>query len=169
MGEARARWTPDGRSRAASTEVESDTEVEVESETETAVEVGPTRSDGVLWVLARYAASGALTQVVYLSLIALALAAGVHYMAAIVIAQAICLCFVFPLYRRRVFRSTGPVLRQLVTFLGVWSVGAAMSLVGVPLLVELVGMPPFVAQLVVLVVIFLFSFLSHHRVTFRQR
>ena len=167
MGEARARWTPDGRSRAASTQVESDTEVE--AETETAVEVGPRRSDGVRWVLARYAASGALTQVVYLSLIALALAAGVHYMAAIVIAQAICLCFVFPLYRRRVFRSTGPVLRQFVTFLGVWSVGAAMSLVGVPLLVELVGMPPFVAQLVVLVVIFLFSFLSHHRVTFRQR
>ena len=159
MGEARARWTPDGRSLPASAEVES----------EAGVEVGPTRSDGVLWVLARYAASGALTQVVYLSLIALALAAGVHYMAAIVIAQAICLCFVFPLYRRRVFRSTGPVLRQLVTFLGVWSVGAAMSLVGVPLLVELFGMPPFVAQLVVLVVIFAFSFLSHHRVTFRQR
>ena len=159
MSEARPRWTPDGPSVPVSAEADTDLE---------AGRSAALRSDGVLWVLVRYAFSGALTQVVYLSLIAIALVAGVHYMAAIVIAQAICLCFVFPLYRRRVFRSTGPVLRQLVTFLGVWSIGAAMSLVGVPLLVELFGMRPFIAQLVVLVVIFAFSFLSHHRVTFRD-
>ena len=127
------------------------------------------RPDGLLRVLVRYALGGALTQVVYLSLIAVALALGMHYLAAIVLAQAIALSFSFPIYRRRVFRSTGPVLPQLVTFLGVWSVGAAMSLVGVPLLVELAGMRPLPAQLVVLVVIFVFSFLSHHKVTFRPR
>ena len=44
-----------------------------------------------------------------------------------------------------------------------------MSLVGVPLLVEVAGIPPFPAQLVVLLVIFVFSFVSHHRVTFRRR
>ena len=131
--------------------------------------VDAVRGDGLVPTLVRYALTGALTQVVYLSLIAAGLALGVHYMVAIVVAQSVVLAFVFPIYRRRVFRSTGPVLPQLLTFLGVWGVGAAMSLVGVPLLVELAGIPPFPAQLVVLVVIFVFSFLSHHRVTFRHR
>lgn len=133
------------------------------------VPVPGARSDGTLRTLVRYTLTGVLTQVVYLSLIALALLLGAHYLVAIVVAQAVALSFVFPVYRRRVFRSTGPVLPQLVTFLGVWGVGAAMSLIGVPLLVELGGVPPFPAQLVVLAVIFVFSFVSHHRVTFRQR
>ena len=122
-----------------------------------------------LGVLVRYALSGIVAQVVYLGLIAAGLALGAHYLVAIVAAQAVVLAFTFPLYRRKVFRSTGPVGRQLVTFLGVWGVGAAMSLVGVPILVEGAGLHPLVAQVVVLGVIFVFSFVSHHRVTFRRR
>lgn len=134
---------------------------------------GPAPAPGglraTLPVLVRYALSGVLAQVLYLGLIAGGLAAGLHYLVAIVAAQAVVLAVSFPVYRRRVFRSTGPVGRQLVTFLGVWGVGAAMSLVGVPLLVEVAGLHPLLAQVVVLGVIFVFSFVSHQQVTFRQR
>ena len=134
-----------------------------------AVPEGSSRPDGVLRVLLRYALGGAASQVVYLCLIAVAIGLGAHYLVAIILAQAIVLLFTFPIYRRRVFRSSGPVLTQFATFLGVWLVGAAMSLVGVPLLVELGEMRPLPAQVVVLVVIFVFSFLTHRKVTFRAR
>lgn len=132
----------------------------------------PTRSRrgaALLSTLARYLLTGVLTQMVYLSLIAAALGLGAHYLVAIVMAQCAVLAFVFPLYRRRVFRADGPVRPQVMTFLAVWGTGAAMSLAGVPLLVETTGLPPLTAQLVVLVFIFMFSFFSHHTVTFRQR
>ncbi len=117
----------------------------------------------------RYGVVGGLTQVVYLSVLGAALAAGVHYVVGLVVAQVAAMSFAFPAYRGQVFRATGPLGRQLLSFLGVWWTGAALSLVGVPLLVELRGLRPFVAQLAVLVVVVTLSFLGHRQVTFRRR
>lgn len=120
-------------------------------------------------VVVRYGVVGGLTQVVYLSVLGATLALGAHYLLALAAAQVSAIAFAFPAYRGLVFDATGPLGRQLATFLGIWWTGAAMSLVGVPLCVEALGLQPFVAQLLVLVAVVTFSFLGHLRVTFRPR
>ncbi|WP_051750346.1 GtrA family protein [Phycicoccus jejuensis] len=119
-------------------------------------------------VVVRYGVVGGVTQVVYLSVLAATLAAGAHYVVALGSAQLAAMIFAFPAYRGQVFRAEGPLGRQLVAFLGVWWTGAALSLVGVPALVELAGLRPLVAQLLVLVGVVLLSFVGHLRVTFRR-
>lgn len=119
-------------------------------------------------VVVRYGLVGGVTQVVYLSVLAATLAAGAHYLVALGGAQLAAMTFAFPAYRGQVFRAEGPLGRQLVAFLGVWWTGAALSLAGVPALVELAGLRPLVAQLLVLVGVVLLSFVGHLRVTFRR-
>ncbi|MBM6400936.1 GtrA family protein [Phycicoccus sonneratiae] len=119
-------------------------------------------------VVVRYGVVGGVTQVVYLSVLGAALALGAHYLVGLAAAQLSAIAFAFPAYRGLVFAAEGPLGRQFATFLGVWWTGAALSLVGVPLCVEAFGLHPFVAQLLVLVVVVGFSFLGHLRVTFRR-
>ncbi|HMM95763.1 GtrA family protein [Phycicoccus sp.] len=127
------------------------------------------RTWAVLPVVVRYGVVGGVTQVVYLSVLGGSLLVGAHYLLALAAAQLCAMAFAFPAYRGLVFRAGGPLGRQVVAFLGVWWTGAAMSLVGVPLCVEALGLRPFVAQLLVLVGVVGFSFLGHLRVTFRRR
>jgi putative flippase GtrA len=117
----------------------------------------------------RYAVAGGSTQVVYLSVLAAALATGLYYMFSLLLAQILAISYAFPVYRRYVFVARGPIARQFLTFIGIWWTGAVMSFVGVPLLVEGLGVRPFLAQLLVFIPVFTFSFLGHFKVTFRPR
>lgn len=119
-------------------------------------------------VVLRYALAGAVTQVLYLTALALGLAADVPYVAAIAVAQVVAIAYAFPVYRRRVFQAVGPLRLQFAAFLGVWWTGAAMSFVGVPLLVELVHLRPLTAQVVVLLIVFFYSYAAHANFTFRH-
>lgn len=119
-------------------------------------------------LVVRYGVAGGLTQVVYLGTLGLALSGGVHYVVGMGVAHLVAMTFAFPVYRRRVFRDReSPLRRQLVAFLGVWWTGAAVSVVAVPLMVELLGVQPFTAQVLVLVVVATASFVTHYGVTFR--
>lgn len=120
-------------------------------------------------VVIRYGIAGGATQVVYLGVLGGALAGGAFYMGALLVAQLAAMSFAFPVYRGLVFRAHGPLPRQILAFLGVWWSGAVTSLVGVPLLVETVHVGAFLAQIAVLCVVVSLSFLTHLRVTFRQR
>lgn len=116
----------------------------------------------------RYGLAGGVTQAIYLTTMAVALWAGTYYLGALVLAQVAAITFAFPAYRNLVFVAQGSVLRQLGTFMGVWWTGAAMSLVGVPALVEIAGLPPLVAQVVVLTFVVLMSYLGHRTMTFSR-
>ena len=118
--------------------------------------------------IVRYGVAGGTTQVIYLGTMAAVLLAGAHYLAALLVAQLAAICFAFPTYRNLVFVAQGSVWRQLGTFLGIWWSGAAMSLVGVPALVEIANLSPLTAQLLVLAVVVVFSYLGHRKVTFRR-
>ena len=118
--------------------------------------------------IVRYGVAGGTTQVIYLSTMSLALFMSAHYLLALLLAQAAAICFAFPVYRNLVFVAEGSMVRQLGTFLGVWWSGAAMSLLGVPALVEVADLPPLTAQLLVLVVVVTASYLGHRNVTFRR-
>lgn len=124
---------------------------------------------GRLPVLVRYAIAGGTTQVIYLSVLGLALLAKAPYMAALVLAQLAAMSFAFPTYRGLVFAVDGSWRRQAVAFLSIWWTGAALSLTGVPLLVEALGLSPFPAQLLVLCLVVTLSFIGHRNVTFRRK
>lgn len=115
----------------------------------------------------RYLVVAGCTALGYLGLFALGLAAGLHYFAAILLAQAIAIAVAFPLYRRFVFESTSGLWGDFLRFLTVWSAGALSGVVLTPLLVELLGWHPFLAQVIAIAVVSAGSFLAHRLFTFR--
>ncbi|WP_255574769.1 MULTISPECIES: GtrA family protein [unclassified Cryobacterium] len=74
----------------------------------------------------------------------------------------------FVLYRRFVFVVRGHVLRDFVRFVSVYLVAIGIHAVALPLLVEVAGVPPLLAQLVILVVTTLLSFFRHKKFSFRR-
>lgn len=120
-------------------------------------------------LVVRFGLVGGAAQVVYLGALIPALATGMHYLLAVVTAQVVTIAFAFPMHKYLVFRSDGPIRRQFLMFLGVWWTGAVASFLGVLVLVEVVGLAPLPAQLVVMVLIAAWSFVANHRISFARR
>lgn len=116
----------------------------------------------------RYLLVAGTTTLVYLSILALALATGLPYMVAILVAQALIIAAAFPVYRTVIFRSTGRWQADLPRFVGVWGGGFVAGLVVTPALVELAGVPPFPAQVVAVAGVAVLSYLGHKFVSFRH-
>lgn len=117
----------------------------------------------------RYLVVAGTTSLVYLTLVAGLLWAGLHYMLAIAAAQVLTISGAFPAYRTLVFASRGDWRGDLLRFLSVWSSGMVAGFVATPLLVELGGIGPFVAQVIAIVVVAVGSYLAHRFITFRDR
>jgi putative flippase GtrA len=90
-----------------------------------------------------------------------------HYMIALGIAQAVCLCFAFCTYKFGVFRTRGGVLREFGAFASFYLVNYAVNWAALPLLVELGNVPPVAAQIGFNAVMIVGSWFWHSRVTFR--
>ncbi|AQR75354.1 GtrA family protein [Sphingomonas sp. LM7] len=91
-----------------------------------------------------------------------------HYLIALGLAQAISLCFAFATYKLGVFRTRGNVAREFGTFSSFYLFNYAANWAALPLLVELGGVPPIVAQLGFTALLILGSWFWHSRVTFRS-
>lgn len=117
----------------------------------------------------RYLLVAGIAALFYLAVLALGLALGLHYLVAILIAQVVTIGCAFPAYRTFVFQSRGRVLTDFVRFLSVWVSGAIAGILVTPLLVELLGWHPLVAQVVAIVVVSVASFLGHRFFSFRDR
>ncbi|HWW66285.1 MAG TPA: GtrA family protein [Sphingomonadaceae bacterium] len=91
-----------------------------------------------------------------------------HYLLALGLAQAVCLCFAFTTYKLGVFRTRGPILREFAAFSSFYLFNYAANWAALPLLVEWGGVPPIVAQLGFTVVLIAGSYFWHSRVTFRS-
>jgi putative flippase GtrA len=91
-----------------------------------------------------------------------------HYLIALGIAQAISLCFAFATYKIGVFRTRGNVAREFGAFSSFYLFNYAANWAALPLLVELGGVPPIIAQLGFTAVLILGSWFWHSRVTFRS-
>lgn len=90
------------------------------------------------------------------------------YTLSLVVSYAIAIVVAFVLYRRFVFRVTGHVLRDFLRFVAVYAVSIGINLVALPVLVELVGVSPILAQAVILVITTVVSFVGHHSFSFRR-
>ena len=119
-------------------------------------------------LIVRYGFAGGTTQVVYLAAFLGLMHWKVPYFGAVVVAQAIAIAYAFPLYRDVVFRAKGSLLQQLAAFLTIWWVGGAVSLLGVPLLVEGFSVDPKAAQISAQVTAMVFGFAGHRLLTFRK-
>ena len=91
-----------------------------------------------------------------------------HYLIALAVAQAISLCFAFATYKLGVFRTRGNVAREFGAFSSFYLFNYVANWAALPLLVELGGVPPIVAQLGFTAALILGSWFWHSRVTFRS-
>lgn len=93
---------------------------------------------------------------------------GVHYLLALGLAQAISLCFAFATYKLGVFRTRANVAREFGRFSSFYLFNYAANWAVLPLLVEVAGVPPVVAQLAFTLALIVGSWFWHSRVTFRS-
>ncbi|WP_345186463.1 GtrA family protein [Microbacterium panaciterrae] len=91
------------------------------------------------------------------------------YLLALVISYAISISVAFVLYRRFVFEVKGNVLIDFVRFVSVYALSILANVVALPILVEGGKLNPLVAQVLVLVVTTVISFVGHKHFSFRRK
>ena len=89
-----------------------------------------------------------------------------HYLLALGIAQAVSLCFAFATYKLGVFRTRGNLAREFGAFSSFYLFNYAANWAALPLLVELAGVPPVLAQLGFTALLIVGSYFWHSRVSF---
>lgn len=90
-----------------------------------------------------------------------------HYMIALAISQAVCLCVAYMTYKFGVFRTQGNVAREFGVFTSFYLFIYAANWAALPLLVEVGGIHPSFAQLGFNLIVILGSYFWHSRITFR--
>ncbi|WP_239453255.1 MULTISPECIES: GtrA family protein [Microbacterium] len=90
------------------------------------------------------------------------------YLISLVLSYAIAIVLAFFLYRRFVFRVSGNVVTDFVRFVSVYALSIGINFLALPALVEIGGVPPIIAQAVVLVCTTVVSFVGHKFFSFRR-
>ncbi len=123
------------------------------------------------WQVIKYLAVGGINTVVGLGVFAglyLWLGETLHYLVIAVVANIIAISNAFLLYRYVVFESRGNFVAEYFRTYLVYGVSALLGLLLLGLQVEVLGLHPILAQVVVIVVTVLFSYFGHSRFTFAQ-
>lgn len=92
-----------------------------------------------------------------------------HYLLIATISHAAAVANSFFTQRRLVFRDTGPMLPAFLRFNLATSASLILSLAGIALLVDGVGLSPLPSQAIVTLVSVLAMYLTHRHYTFRRR
>ncbi|MCB5425113.1 GtrA family protein [Altererythrobacter sp. CC-YST694] len=92
-----------------------------------------------------------------------------HYLQALGIAQVVCLLFAFFTYKLGVFRTQGNVVQEFVTFSSFYVINYAANWAVLPVLVELGGVRPDIAQIGFTAIVIFGSYFWHSRFSFRRR
>ncbi|WP_241989337.1 GtrA family protein [Cryobacterium serini] len=90
------------------------------------------------------------------------------YLLSFALSYVVGISLAFVLYRRFVFVVHGHVLRDFARFVSVYLAAIGINAAALPLLVEVVQVPPLLAQLLILVVTTLLSFFGHKKFSFRR-
>lgn len=94
----------------------------------------------------------------------------IGYLASLFISYPIAVVVAFGLHRHFTFRvsGSGNVLLDFGRFVGVYAVALAANALALPALVEVAGLPPIVAQALVVVMTTLISYVGHKWFSFRR-
>ena len=90
------------------------------------------------------------------------------YLISVIISYAISITLAFVLYRRLVYKVRGRVVVDFLRFVSVYAFSIAINIALLPALVEIGGVPPLIAQVLVLVVTTALSYFGHGRFSFRR-
>jgi putative flippase GtrA len=90
------------------------------------------------------------------------------YLISLALSYVVGITLAFVLYRRFVFVVHGRIWRDFARFVSVYLVAIGINAAALPLLVELVLVPPLLAQLIILVATTLLSFFGHKKFSFRR-
>jgi putative flippase GtrA len=93
----------------------------------------------------------------------------VHYMLALALSQAVCLCFAYSTYKFGVFHTRGNIAREFGAFSSFYLFNYVANWLALPVLVELGGISPIVAQLGFTALLIVGSYFWHSRISFRSR
>ncbi len=93
--------------------------------------------------------------------------AWLHYMVVAVVGNVLAITMAYATHKLFVFRTRGNVLREYLRFYSVYGVTTVLGLVALPVCVELLGMSPFVAPLLIMAVGVAVSYLGHKHFSFR--
>ncbi|HYN94417.1 MAG TPA: GtrA family protein [Pilimelia sp.] len=118
----------------------------------------------------RYVLAGGVSSACYYGLFAagwLLPAGRVPYLLVALAANVVTAVLTYPLYRRAVFRRTGPALAGFWRFYATCLWALAFTLAGLPLLVEVAGLPVLPAQALVIVAAPLLNYQIHRFWAFR--
>jgi putative flippase GtrA len=91
------------------------------------------------------------------------------YLLSLIVSYALAIVLAFFLYRRFVFLVRGNLLVDFLRFVSVYLVSIGINFLALPLLVEVVHVPPLLAQAAILIVTTLVSFFGHRYFSFRRR
>lgn len=91
-----------------------------------------------------------------------------HYLVLLTVSQLVCVTFAFLTNRYFVFKSSGRLVKQYLTFCSFYYTYFLFNLLLLPLIVEGFSFSPIYTQLVISVFIVLFSYFFHNKVTFAQ-
>lgn len=94
---------------------------------------------------------------------------GLHYMEVLLVSQAICVPVSFLTNKVWVFRTKGNYLREFVKFASFHMSNLLANLLILPLLVNLLGLNPVIAQTLFVIVVVISAYFWYSRVTFRNR
>lgn len=92
-----------------------------------------------------------------------------HYLIALGLSQASCLCFAFLMYKLMVFRAHGNLFKEISTFASFYVVAYSINWIMLPLLVEFVHLRPSTAQIGFTTLSITISYIWHNKVTFASR
>lgn len=90
------------------------------------------------------------------------------YLLSLFLSYAFGISVAFVLYRRLVFVVRGQVLRDFARFVTVYAVSISVNAAVLPVLVEVAGVAPVLAQAVVVLITTLMSFVGHRSFSFRR-
>lgn len=93
----------------------------------------------------------------------------VHYMVIAVAGNVLAITMAYATHKLFVFRTKGNVLREYVRFYGVYGVTAVLGLAALPFCVEVLGMSPYVAPLLIMGVTMAVSYLGHKHFSFKPK
>ncbi len=120
---------------------------------------------------ARFVGAGALNTVFGLTIFPILMwtlgPRGLHYMAALVIAQFVSVIFAYFTQKFLVFRTKGNYFRELRRFSMFYIYNFAFNLVTLPIMVEGLHIRPIFAQFFLSIIVIITSYFWHSRITFK--
>lgn len=91
-----------------------------------------------------------------------------RYMIALLISQVVCTTIAFFVYKICVFKTKGNFVREFWSFTTFYLINYAVNYACLPILVEIVGLSPVVAQWIFVAALAITSYVWHSRISFRQ-